>query len=180
MSGTKILDLGSTTPTCVAELPAQRAMLVIQNNKMLGVLNITSEYGGSDMMGERTDISANNTGGDSMSNSQENPGFGMDGCPENNPNCQAPTGNSTAGGSTSGNSSSGDSSSGSMTSGGSTFGNMTEENSPGDNNGDNSRVEGQSEQSSSFPGGSPTGNLTNKDVSFKFLILCVFPMKIYK
>ena len=139
--GTKILDLGSTTPTCVAELPAQRAMLVIQNNKMLGVLNITSPYGGSDLDGERTEMADKDHVDESMSNSQENPGFGMGGCPDSNPDCQVPTGNNTAGGNTSGNSTAGAS----------------------------PNMGGGQEQSSSFPGGAPVGNFTDEEVSFNFL-----------
>jgi len=151
MRGTKILDLGSTTPTCVTELPAQRAMLVIQNNKMLGVLSITSAYGGSDMMGERTAMAEKDNGDESMSNSQENPGFGMGGCPDDKPDCQVPTGNNTAGGNPSGNNTAGGNSSGNNTAGGS------------------SNMGGDHEQNSSFPGGAPAGNFTDEEVSFKFM-----------
>ena len=148
-------------------------MLVIQNNKMLGVLNIASEYGGSDMEGERTATAEKDHEEESMSNSQENPGFGMGGCPEDKPDCQAPTGNRTAGGSASGSSATGGSTTGGSTfgnmTGGNTFGNNTGGTTLGNNTGGTTSMGEKSEQSSSFPGGSPTGNFTDEEVSFKIL-----------
>jgi len=145
---------------------------------MLGVLNIASEYGGSDMEGERTEKAEKDHEEESMSNSQENPGFGMGGCPEDKPDCQAPTGNRTAGGNASGSSTTGGSTTSGSTTGGSTFGNMTGGNTfgnntggttLGNNTGGTTSMGEKSEQSSSFPGGSPTGNFTDEEVSFKIL-----------
>ena len=49
-----ILDLGASKPTCVADLPASRAMVIIQNNQILGVNNDATKYGGQTSSGTKT------------------------------------------------------------------------------------------------------------------------------
>lgn len=51
------MDLGAVKPTCVADLPAKRAIVIVQNNKLIGVTNQATQYGGSDSTGKRTDQS---------------------------------------------------------------------------------------------------------------------------
>ena len=49
--------MGAAKPTCVSDPPAKRAIVIIQNNKILGVSNQATQYGGSDSTGKRTDQS---------------------------------------------------------------------------------------------------------------------------
>lgn len=49
-----ILDLTGAKPTCVSEPPANSAILVVRNNRMLGVYDEASAYGGESMDGSNT------------------------------------------------------------------------------------------------------------------------------
>jgi hypothetical protein len=84
-----VLDLGMDKPTCILDVPMDRAIVIIQNNRMLGVSENSTAYGGAKKDGERTDETnkapdhdkidgnmngQNNTGGQSGSNSTNSGG----------------------------------------------------------------------------------------------------------
>jgi hypothetical protein len=47
--------LGAEKPMCVSEVPNGRTLVIIQNNKILGVSTDATPYGGADRNGDRTD-----------------------------------------------------------------------------------------------------------------------------
>lgn len=87
-----ILDLGNQDetgnplPTCLTELPAQRAIVIVQNNKLLGVLNLATQYGGANENGTRTDQADADPDLGLGSNQSENPPSFED-CPEDVEDC---------------------------------------------------------------------------------------------
>lgn len=96
-----ILDLGETKPMCKAELPAKRAIVIIQNNRLLGVSMDATPYGGAGSDGNRTNQT--NTDPESQLGSNTNtmppPMNGTSGTSSNSTNgTQPPPQNGTASG----------------------------------------------------------------------------------
>jgi len=73
MDSLPIVDLGADKPTCVAELPARRAMVVMQNNKILGVSVDATPYGGAKREGQRTQEAQEDPNSDRDTNTDNGP-----------------------------------------------------------------------------------------------------------
>lgn len=73
-----VLDIGGDKPTCVLDVPDKRAVLVIQNNKMLGVSANVTQYGGESSSGNRTDDASTPPDSDKMEDLPDDWQEGMD------------------------------------------------------------------------------------------------------
>jgi hypothetical protein len=90
-----ILDLGdfamTAPPTCVAEPPTQRAMISVQNGRILGVFAIADEmYGGAMLDGSRVAHALEDPEDEYYTNSGGNPEGMFGGCDEDDESCAPP------------------------------------------------------------------------------------------
>ena len=86
----KILNLAGDKPTCVMEPPEKTTMIIVQNNKILGVSSEYSYYGGTDSMNMRVDEADADPEDYRDTNQGENSHFGMGECSNNSTECMPP------------------------------------------------------------------------------------------